>query len=633
MRKLKEYLFIERDNISLFAPVILGIGILTGVFLPFLTVRSLYVFCLIISFISFVLFVIRYKQLASILIIFGLGVYVAQTGGLLRTDLLTQKHFIAKEYDKLSIKATVKFIDETHPTMKRMRRITLCDTKFNNNDLSFIKTIKMTCPAKTTENIKPGDIVDVFGKLTPYKIAAIPSAFDQKQYNTLINLDATGIAYSIKKVGENNNFKDIFAYTRRILTHRITEKMGNIAGGIASALITGDKSSIPTEIRDSFINSGTAHILAISGLHMSIVAALLFGIFLKIWQYISNFFTYIRPKVYAALFTIPLTFIYLALSGFSPSATRAFIMTTIFLLGVIFNRNAISLRSVSFAAFIILLFDSASLFLVSFQLSFCAVVALISFYESFQEKFSTLRLKYEGIYGKFKFYIIASICSTVIATLATMPVSVATFNRLSLSGIMGNIIAIPFISFIVMPLGIIALCSSCFCDVFINVLKVCLNTLSASLGYISKIPGSIITIKSPDIFTLYVIVFGGILFCLLKSKIRLIGTCLICIGSVIWMIEDVPDIIAVPGSKSICFVQSGKFYATSLRKNRRQIDSIQKTLGFDGKIKKKDIDDLPFDNIEYMQGLFYFSKKNIFKQIAERKHPYCPAYYKAITIK
>ena len=129
--------------------------------------------------------------------------------------------------------------------------------------------------------------------------------------------------------------------------------MSSPAGGIASALMTGDKSSIPPEVREKFINSGTAHILAISGLHMSIVATIVFFIFLKVFQYLSCVFRGLSAKRSSAIATIPITFLYLALSGFSPSATRAFIMTTVFLCGSIFGRGSLSLRSVSAAAFAI----------------------------------------------------------------------------------------------------------------------------------------------------------------------------------------------------------------------------------------------------------------------------------------
>ena len=267
--KFKNFLVSERERLPLFIPVILGMGIIFGVFFPFSDWKHVWIFNTITIFCTILLFK-KSKLLSFAICIFGLGIYIVQTGGILKIDLLTQKKFITQEYDNIEFTAVVSSMDETHPIMKNMRRVTLEDTKIEN--LNFIKTIKMTCSARMSDEIFPGDIVKIRGKLMPFKLPAIPGVFDQLQYNTLVGIDASGIAYRIEKTGEANAFDIKLAKIRCGLTKNILRRMsGNdIAGGIAIALITGDKSAIPSEVRDKFINSGTAHILAISGLHMSI---------------------------------------------------------------------------------------------------------------------------------------------------------------------------------------------------------------------------------------------------------------------------------------------------------------------------------------------------------------------------
>ena len=626
LMQFKEALLIERERLLLFAPVVLGIGIIFGVFFPFLNWNSLFVFIALAIAIS-AIFYKKHKFLFGAIFIFSLGVYISQTGGIFETKLLSQKKFITQEYEGIDFTAVVSFIDETHPSMKNMRRIAFKEIKFNKHpELDFIKTAKMTCSVAMTDNIVPNDIVKVKGKISPFKPPAIPGSFDQIQYNSLVKLDTGGIVYYIKKLEDGDKMSDLFPYLRRVLTKKITDKIEQPAGGLASALLTGDKSPISPDVRDKFINSGTAHILAISGLHMSIVASIVFIFFMKFFQYMSCIFHKINSKRFAAVVTIPMTFLYLALSGFSPSATRAFIMTTVFLISVIFGRGSLSLRSVSFAAFFILLFDSGSLFLVSFQLSFCAVLALISFYESFQYEFSELKMKQTSVAGEIIFYILASFITTTIASLATFPISIATFNRISLSGLLGNIVAIPAISFIIMPLGILALLMSCLTDIFIIPLTQVLNKLTLILGFISEIPGSNLTIKSPSLIALYIMVFGGIILCLLKSKLRLIGAGGILIGFLLWIFESKPDVIFPPATDSVCFIENGKFYTKSLQKGRKAMLSIQRNLGFDGKLEKKDFP-YEFEQKKYENGLFIWHKTNQFKELAKRAHPYCPAYF------
>ncbi|MDR1390964.1 MAG: ComEC/Rec2 family competence protein [Holosporales bacterium] len=625
-----ESLLIEKERFPLFVPVILGVGIICGVFFPFLDWYPLLIFSSISLLLS-VFLIKKHKILSACIFIFSLGIYISQTGGILRTDLLSQKKFIEKEYDPINFTADVKFIDETHPTMKNMRRITFININFPENpDLAFVKSAKMTCSAAATDNVLPNDMLQIKGKITPYRPADIPGTFDQIQYNSLVGLDTTGIVYKIEKIGKKKNLLEFFSYIRCFLTKKITSAMKNPAGGIASALLTGDKSPISPEIRDKFINSGTAHILAISGLHMSIVASMLFLIFSKSFRYVENLFYRLNSKTLSAILTILFTFLYLGLSGFSPSAVRAFIMTTIFLISIILGRKALSLRSVSVAAFLILLIDSGSVFLVSFQLSFCAVVALISFYETFQKKLNRLLIKYTKWYKKIFFYVTTSFITTIIASLATSPVSIETFNRLSLSGVLGNLVAIPAISFIIMPLGGISLIASWSSEVFVALLEYTLNQLTFLLGLISEIPGSNLTVKSPDILTLYMIVFGGIILCILKTSLRHVGSALMLIGTLIWIFEKKPDIIIPPESDIICFVKDGNFYTTSVRKGRKKALSIQRNLGFSGKLEKKEAHFL--EKKECPKGLFIWSKQNKVKQIAEKIHPYCPTHFENANI-
>lgn len=627
--QLNEAIFLERQRLSLFCPVILGFGIIFGVFFPFLSWGSLTV-SLVSSLIFGTLIFKKFKILSIVIGLFILGIYVAQTGGIFETSLLTQKKFVDRDYEKIEFFADVGYIDENHPTMKNMKRIIFKNIEFlENKELDFIKTSKMTCPASIDNNILPNDRVKVKAKISPYKIASIPNSFDQKQYNTLIKMDTAGIAFYIKKVESENKENDVFSYIRRGLTKIVIEKIKNPeAGGVAAALLTGDKSSISQEVRDKFINSGTAHILAISGLHMTIVASILFFIFFKMMLYLGCIFQKINARKIAAIITIPLTFLYLAISGFSPSATRAFIMTTICLISAIMGRGIVSLRSISFAAFLILILDSGSLFLVSFQLSFCAVGALIAFYEVYQKKFYELKVNS----NKFIFYVIASIITTIIASLATFPVSIATFNRLSLSGILGNLVAIPATTCLIMPLGIVTLALGYFTDIFTQLLEKILSLFIDILGWISEIPGSNLAVKSPENLTLYMIITGGIILCLLKTKLRHIGSMMMFIGLLFWVFESKPDIIIPPETDAICFIEDGKFYATSKQKGRNKILAIQRNLGFSGDIEKKDFkrDHIKFEKKIYKQGLFIWSKNKKVKQIAQNQHPYCPAFYEDV---
>ena len=618
---IKNCLYNEKCRLPLFYPVILGIGILFGVYYPLNSLLYLYIVIFSIIIVSIIL---KFNFISKLLVLFTIGFYVSQTGGILKTDLLVNKQFINKQYKKISFYADVDYIDETHPIMKNMKRISFKNIEIINNNnklLNNIKSAKMTCSLKTAKDIMPNDKVKVFANFNPLKSGIVPFAFNQKQYYTINNWDATGVAFKIHKIKTNNSI-NIFPYLRRILTSNIISKLGSVNGGIASAIITGDKSSIPSSIRNIFVKSGTAHILAVSGLHMTLISSILYVFFLKLMLYLECFFICINPRKISACITIILTFCYLAMSGFSPSANRAFIMTTICLISMALGRGLLSMRNISFAAFIILLFDPGSLFSVSFQLSFSAVTVLIAFYEKYKSKFTDF-ININNVFLKqITIYIVGSFITTTIATIATAPISISTFNQFSICGVLGNIIAIPLISFCIIPFGLICLIGGYHFEFIINTFSSLINILVKCLTCISDLPLTNITIRSPHISTLYCIIIGGIIFCLFVTKIRYIGTLLIIYGLITWILEKNATKIVLPEYDIVCIVHNNKFYSNFKQKARNLVRAIQRNYGFNNTIKLK----YKINNNKYKENTFIFDNGKI-QTTSSGLHPYCPVYY------
>lgn len=624
-KSLTNYLEIDKIRIPLFFPVILGLGILYGVHFPFFCYSKLITFSMAILFLTIIC-----KQPWTAL--FALGVFISQTGGLLHTDLIVHKKYLQKNAPKVGFYANVGFIEETHPTMKGMQRIILKNIVFDkkNSNLNFIKNVKITCSGKLLKGISPLDNVKVFGSLSTLKNPVIPGSFDQLQYNTIMGIDATGVAFSLRKSKTqiDKNFMENFSLIRFNLTKAISQKIDGNASGIAAALLTGDKSSIKPEIRDSFTKAGIAHILAISGLHMSLVTGILFFIARKILLYLGNFCMYINAGAIASAVTIPCTFLYLALSGFSPSAIRAFIMTTIFLISVANGKKALSLKNVSLAALFILIFDPFSLFHISFQLSFAAVLALVSFYETFGQKLQQIKP------NKFIKYFYLSSATTIIATIATTPISVATFNRFSTQNILGNLIAIPITSFLIAPLGVVNIFIGKFTNLLIKPLETSINLMVNLATHIASLPGSNIALKTPSTLALSLTILGGILLCLLQTKFRHIGTIIIAATTFHYIfIQKSPSLIAVPGENNIfCIIKGGKIYSNSNQKARNKIKAIARNLGLENeKIYKIDLHKIKIPSIKHPQnlGIFVYDDGKA-STLKERKHPICPVTFSAI---
>ena len=351
------------------------------------------------------------------------------------------------------------------------------------------------------------------------------------------------------------------AETRGTITQRLRSHMPGNSGHMAAALITGDRSGIPDTIRQQFADSGTAHILAISGIHVSLLAGLVFLVLrrgLVLFLQESNKFCL---KKLAAILSIPVTVFYVAISGFGIPAIRALVMTTIIMMGIVFDRNPISLRSLSFAAVGVLLIFPESLFSVSFQLSFAAVTGLVAFYELVKGK----------IIKGFWFYVVSLVVTTIIATLSTMPFIISTFNRVTLQAITGNLVAIPLVGIVIMPSLMIALISLLFGG-WSWAFGLCDLSLKALIGYaqwVASLPGAVMYVKTPAPAALILFVFGFLWLCLWRKKWRFIGIPIIVAAFIMGATYSwLPTAVVDKSAKIILYEDNGILWVSNPKRGR-----------------------------------------------------------------
>jgi competence protein ComEC len=282
-------------------------------------------------------------------------------------------------------------------------------------------------------------------------------------------------------------------------------------------LIIGEKSAIPPAVRQAFSDSGTAHILAISGLHMTLVGGVFFLLFRILFCFIPFFAFRPQAKKGAAIASWLGTLGYLGLSGASASSLRAFLMHTLVMLAVLWDRVALSMSSVTLAATLLLLFTPEALITPSFQMSFSAVIALIAVYERGNPTvlFAHKGLKYLG-----------GLCLTsLIASLAATPFSAYTFRQGSLMGIPANMIAVPLTGFWIMPCAVGALI---FLPLggegpFLRLMGWGLKGLEYITQTVAHWPGAHLVIPPPTTFVLSIGVLGALWMVLWRRRWRFWG--------------------------------------------------------------------------------------------------------------
>ena len=221
--------------------------------------------------------------------------------------------------------------------------------------------------------------------------------------------------------------------------------------GIIKALLIGDRSEVSQKIRDIFNRIGTAHLLAISGLHIGIVATIAFLAFRFILARSQRVLLAAWSTKGAALLSLFPVLFYGFLAGMSPATQRAVIMVTVFLMALLFERERDTINTLALAALVILIISPTALFEISFQLSFAAVFAILYMMEHIPFVIE-LRRGLPTVYKRLVLFLLVSAA----AILGTLPITLYYFNQTSLIGILTNCFMVPLIGFLVVPLGLLA---------------------------------------------------------------------------------------------------------------------------------------------------------------------------------
>jgi competence protein ComEC len=317
------------------------------------------------------------------------------------------------------------------------------------------------------------------------------------------------------------------------------------------SLITGDRSGIPDAVRQQYADAGIAHILAISGLHLSIVAGVVFFFVRGGLCLVPAISLRYPTKKWAAIGVMAFTFIYLLICAAPVSAQRSFLMTWLILAGVLTDRIALTLRNVALAATAILLMFPECLMSPSFQLSFAAVIALVAGYEALREPMRRWQSKNTSTVRRFGLYLLGISISTILATLATTPYIVYTFHRFTLHAIPANLLSIPLTSFMIMPGLVLMLVLMPFgLDGFLHK-NYAIQLMTLTAQNISSWPGSVMLIPSISATSLGLLTFGALMLTFLKTKFRLWGLLLITIGIGLAVIATPPDLYISGDGKAI----------------------------------------------------------------------------------
>ncbi|MFQ5958013.1 MAG: ComEC/Rec2 family competence protein, partial [Alphaproteobacteria bacterium] len=256
------------------------------------------------------------------------------------------------------------------------RRLVLDRVRIARFDVAATPARVRVTVRRADPSLVPGDWVSLRAALSPPPAPAAPGAFDFARKAYFEGIGAVGFALGRAHAiaapagGIPGGWLPAVGRLRHAVTARLLAGLDGQAGAVAAALLTGERGAIADDVLAAVRDAGLAHLLAISGLHLGLVATILFFAVRALLALSERLALRFAIKKWAACAALAGTAFYLLLAGTTIPTQRAFLMSGLVIVAILFDRTAVSMRSVAWAAVAVLLLRPESLLSASFQMSF-----------------------------------------------------------------------------------------------------------------------------------------------------------------------------------------------------------------------------------------------------------------------
>lgn len=387
---------------------------------------------------------------------------------------------------------------------------------------------------------EPGLRVMTTAHLGPPGGPVEPGGFDFQRHAWFAELGAVGytrvplVAISMAEF----DLRQTVFHMRMSVSAHVRDVLPGDVGGFAAAVTTGDRSGISQDALNDLRGSNTAHLLAISGLHMGLLSGFVFGVLRVIFALIPYVVLYWPARKMAAVGALVAASVYLALSGGNVATERAFVMVAVALCAVLVNRRALSLRAVAMAAIIVLTLRPEALMGPGFQMSFAATTALVAVFGWIRDMEWTLGPKWlQPALGV--------VISSAVAGLATAPIGAAHFNTMAHYGLIANLASVPLMGALVIPAAVLALVLAPFGLDLIGLwlMGLGLRWILWVADTVSGLDGAQGYVPGPGAIVLPLMALGMLFVILWQGRIRLAGLAAVALGLALWQGGARPQVL------------------------------------------------------------------------------------------
>ena len=408
---------------------------------------------------------------------------------------------------------------------------------------------------------RPGEAIRLFGILNPPPAPASPGAYDFGRNAFFQGMGGVAFALGETRGAElapppwRLRLEMAVNAARFALAERIVARLGQRTGGIAAAMTTSHETWISQEDMDVMRDSGLAHILSVSGLHMAIVGGFVFfavRLGVAAWPWLA---LRVHGKKVAAVAGLTAVGVYLVVSGAPPPAERAAITASIAFLAILLDRQAVTMHGLAVAAFIVLAIQPEAIVTPGFQMSFAATAALVALVEAWPKRTREISAPWPILaIQRFGGWLTAAVAASVVAGLATGPFAMQHFNRTAMYGLLANLGTSPVADFILMPALAIgaALEPLGLGGPFLAVAGWGVDLMLAIGTWTAGLPGAVRTVASAPDYVLPIAFLGVLFVCLWQGRLRWLGLPLAA-AVLVWPRAPTPDVWIGDGGTNAAF--------------------------------------------------------------------------------
>lgn len=413
--------------------------------------------------------------------------------------------------------------------------------------------------AKDRPELTEGALVRLKARLMPPSPPMLPGGYDFARAAWFEGLAATGGLQGDIDVIKPGEGGALLASLQRRLSEHVRSRLDGSPGAIAAAFASGDRGAIAPEHEEAMRDSGLTHLLSISGLHVSavIAAAYLLSIkLLALWPWLA---LRVRLPLVAAGIAALAGVAYTLLTGAEVPTVRSCVGALLVLVALALGREPLSLRMVAVGAIFVLLLWPEALIGPSFQMSFAAVIAIVALHEAAPVR-AFLRPREEGWLPWTARRLAMLLVTGIVIEIALMPIVLFHFHRAGLYGAVANVVAIPLVTFVSMPLIALAL--------LLDLLGAgapawwlagrSLDLLLAIAHFTAAQPGAVKLMPQMTGLTFALFAAGGLWVALWRARMRLLGLFPVAVATAMLLATPVPDLLISGDGKHVGITERGR---------------------------------------------------------------------------